>query len=458
MVAVLALPPLGLAQVSLSTVVALAQQNSSSVKLADADLRKANAVLIQTRDVYIPNLVFGSSIGPPSIGFPAGQPSVANASMQSLAYSVQQHRYIQAAEAGVHAASLSLKDAQEQVALDASNDYIELDTVSEEIAAGEQQSQHASRLVQIESERQQAGVDSMSDLLQARLTSAELKVKLMHLQSRAASLIGQIVSLTGLPAGSIRTDHASIPVVPEIKPKGSATVAVISDGIAASGIATAGIEAAEAEAQSRQDQARGDELASKIRPLIAFGAQYNRDATSLNNYNLYYGAKGTKFKADNFSAGFSIQIPVFDLGRRAKSQQSAAEALRATVEAEQARRQNDVQIATLIGSLQELEALAEVASLKEEIAAEQVKAVRAELETGNGAGVEPGAPPQQSPKAEQLALIDESGKKVEALDAGFDLTRARLNLLRALGHISDWLAEMTPFSLNQAQPQKTQVP
>jgi hypothetical protein len=76
-------PAAASAQISLSTIVDLAQRNSSAVKLADADVHKAYAVLAQTRDVYVPNLVIGSSIGPPSIGFPVGQPSIASATMQS---------------------------------------------------------------------------------------------------------------------------------------------------------------------------------------------------------------------------------------------------------------------------------------------------------------------------------------------------------------------------------------
>jgi hypothetical protein len=158
----------------------------------------------------------------------------------------------------------------------------------------------------------------------------------------------------------------------------------------------------------------------------------------LNNYNFYYA----HFKADNFSAGFSIQIPLFDLNHRAKARETAAEALRATAEAEQAQRQNDVQIATLSGSLRELDALAEVASLKQQIAAEQLKTVQTQLQTGNGAGSEPGAAPQLSPKAEQLAQIDESQKSMDSMDAEFDLSKARLSLLRALGHMEDWLHEL----------------
>ena len=439
-------PSLLPAQISVGAIVDLAQRNSSAVKLAKADQEKAYAVLSQTKDVYIPNLVIGSSIGPPSIGFPAGQPSIASASMQSLAFSFSQRQYIEAATVGVQAATLSLKDAKEQVALDASTAYIELDTIDRELEAAGQQQDFAEHLVNIEQQRAEAGVDPLSDLLQARLTAAQLKLKLLHLQSRAATLVSQLSTLTGLPKSSIKTDHATIPEIPAIK----------ADKADEAAYSTAGLESAKAEAKSKLFEARGDEEATKIRPQIGFGAIYSRDATSLNNYNLYYSrtsSNGTleKPKADNFSAGFSIQIPLFDLNKRAKARETAAEALRANAEAEQAQRQNDVQIATLSGNIRELDTLAEIASLKQQIAAEQLKAVEAQLQLGNGAGVEPGATPQLSPKAEQQAHINERQESIDAIDAGFDLAKARLSLLRALGHMDDWLLEVIPAAKAQTQ-------
>jgi outer membrane protein TolC len=427
---ILAAPTLLSGQVSLSSIVAQAQRTSSSVKLADADLQKAIAILAQTRDVYVPNFVLGSSIGPPSIGIPTGQPSIANATMQSLAFSFPQHQYILAARAGVDAANLNLKDAQEQVALDASNAYIELNTVTEELNTSKRQQEICDRLVSIEQQRADAGVDPLSEELQAKLTAAQIRLKLLHLQSRQRTLASQLAALTGLPASAMVTDPASIPEIPAIKPADAPSP----------GTLTYGIEAAQAQAESRHRQARGDELATRIFPQIGFGVQYNRDSTLLNNYSYYY----SHFKADNFSAGFSIQLPLFDLIRHAKARESAAEALRATAEAEQAQRQNDVQIAMLAGNLRELDALAEIATLKQQIASEQLNAVRAQLQLGNGSGSEPGAPPQLSPKAEQLALIDQNQKLMDSLDAGFDLTKARLSLLRALGHMQDWLSELHP--------------
>jgi outer membrane protein TolC len=424
-------------QISLATAVDLAQRESSTVKLAAADMRKGEAVLAEAKDVYMPNLILGSSVGPPSIGFSFSQPSIASASMQSLAFSRSQGKYIEAAKVGIEAASLNLKDAREQVALDASTAYIELDTVSRELEVAHQQSAYSDRLVQIEQERSDAGVDSRSDLLQARLTAAQLHLRMLHLESRAGSLISQLAALTGLPAASIKTDHASIPEIPAVR--ASETIE-----------RTSGIQAAEKQAASRQLQARGDYLSTRLWPQIGFGAQYNRDATSLGNYNTYFGSidpttgKERRFKADNFSAGFNIQISIYDRERRDKALQSAAEALRATVEAEQAQRQNDVQIANLTGNLRELDALAEIANLKQEISAEQLKAVQTQLESGNGAGPEPGATPQLTPKFEQQARIDERQKYMDALDTGFDLSKARLSLLRALGHMDDWLHTLGP--------------
>ena len=174
-------------------------------------------------------------------------------------------------------------------------------------------------------------------------------------------------------------------------------------------------------------------------PQISFDALYIRSTKLLNDANAYYAKS---IPTTNFSSGFSIQIPIFDIGHRAKARQSAAEALRATVEAEQAQRQNDVSIAELTGSLRELDTLAEIARINQQIAGEQLKTVMTELESGNGAGGGPGAPPQLSPKAEQLARIDERQKYEDALDAGFDLAKARLSLLRALGHMDDWLHEL----------------
>ena len=77
----------------------------------------------------------------------------------------------------------------------------------------------------------------------------------------------------------------------------------------------------------------------------------------------------------------------------------------------------------------------------QQIADAQLKTVMTQVEMGNGA-TGPGAQPQLSPKAEQLARIDERQKYEDALDASLSLAKTRLSLLRALGHMDDWLHEL----------------
>jgi outer membrane protein TolC len=393
------------------------------VKLAEADLMKAQAALAQAQDAYIPNFVIGSTIGY-SHGFPTGQPSVGDATMQSLVVSYSQRQYIKGARAGIDAAKSSLKDAKEQVALETSTAYIELDAVTRELAAAGQQQTFTADLIHIEQERNEAGVDSAMDLLQARLTAATLNLQRLHLETRAATLAKQLAVLTDMPVGAILPDHATIPEIPAVTAEESPRT-------------LPGIDAASSLARSKQFQAKGDDLSWR-RPSIGFGAVYNYDSNELNNYSTYY----LHTTPNNISFGFQINVPFFDFSLRAKAKETAAEALRATVEAEEAQHQNDVQIATLTGNLRELDAQAEVASLKQQIADAQLKAVMTQLEAGNGAAAGPNAQPQTTPKAEQLARIDERQKYEDALEASLGLAKARLGLLRALGHMDDWLNEL----------------
>jgi len=425
--ALTALPVVAPAQVSLSTVVELAQKNSSSVRLAKADVQKAQAQLAQARNAFVPSISFGSGLPAfPEIGFTGSLPTIWDSQVQSMVFSMPQIRYIQAARMGVQAARLSMKDAEEQVALDASTAYIELDTVDRELMAAHEQEQDAARLVAIEQQRAEAGVDSLSTLLQAQLTAAQLKLRRLHLETRYATLAEQIATLTGLPVSSITPQHSSIPEIPAISADESPRT-------------IPAIESALAMAHSKEFAARGDNEHQWFMPEIDFGAQYNRNTELLNTIRNFFASP---LPPDNFSSGFSIRVPLFNLGLHNKAKESAADALRARVEAEQAQHQNDIQIAELSSSLRELDAQAEVASLKQQIAQEQLKSVEAQLQLGNGAGNSPGAPPQPSPSIGQQARIDERQDYIDSLDASFDLSKARLGLMRALGHMQDWLDEL----------------
>ena len=420
------LPRMGHAQVSLATVIDLAQKNSTGVRAAIADVNKASAVLSETKDAVIPSINVGTGIPVfPEVGFTGQPPSIWSATAQSLVYSIPQKKYIDAASLGLRAAKTRLKDAREQVALDASTAYIELDTVRRELDIAQRQERDAARLEDIEQQRAEAGVDPLTELLNAKLTAKQMELKRIHLETHAANLEKQLSALTGLPQGSIKVDHASIPQIPEVR--GDTPRKEMH-----------GVKAAQQIAGSKYLQAKGDDETSYV-PELRFFMQYNRNTTILNDVNKFFK---NPLPANNFASGINVEIPLIDMGRRSKARESAADALRAKVEAEQAEKQNDLAIADLDGSIRELQTQAEIADLKQQIASEQLKSVLAELELGNGSGAGQGSQPQMGPKAEQLARIDESQKMEDSMDAGFDLAKARLNLLRSLGHMQDWLDEL----------------
>ena len=90
------------AQVSLTTVVELAQKNSAAVRLAQADVQKAAAQLGADPRRFHPSLSFGSGLPAfPEIGFTGSLPTIWDAPIQSMVFSMPQIRYIQAARAGV---------------------------------------------------------------------------------------------------------------------------------------------------------------------------------------------------------------------------------------------------------------------------------------------------------------------------------------------------------------------
>ena len=145
---------------------------------------RAAAGLTETKDAYIPNLVLGSSLGY-SYGFPLGEPSVFNVTSQSLLFTFSQPDYIRSARAAVQAAEFSLKDSREQVVLDASLDYIQLDKAELTLAALAQEKEYTDKLVGIEEDRVLAGVESQVELTKAKLTAAQIDLKRIHLQNDA---------------------------------------------------------------------------------------------------------------------------------------------------------------------------------------------------------------------------------------------------------------------------------
>jgi outer membrane protein TolC len=402
------------AQVSFYAAVDLALRNSPQVRVSAAQVQHAEAAVMESVDAYKPSFSVGSSLGY-SYGFPVGQPSVYSVSAQSLAFSFSQPAYIRSARAALLASQLQLKDTRQQVILEVATDYIQLVTVNQQITALDQETSFVEKLVAIENDRVDGGLDSKAELTQARLTGAQIALRRLHLLDQADLLRARLAHLTGLSPGDIVSEPQTVPKAPDItEPAG------VEDNN--------GIKAAYASANSKRFTALGD-ARQNDRPTFAFGLEYNRYA-KFNNYSEYY----LRFQHNNFNVGVQISLPLFDSTRKAKAKGSSAEAVEAGAQADQLRDQTGEQVLQLQKNIAELVAQERVTELQNELSQDQLDALTTQLQLGSA---NPGAP-APSPKDEQGARIRERGYFVDMLETRFQLTQARLALLRSMGRIEDW--------------------
>ncbi|WP_188757780.1 TolC family protein [Edaphobacter acidisoli] len=432
-VLVLAASP-AVAQISFISAIDLAQKNSPKVQAAEAAVAKAQAALQGARDVYIPTVSGGSGLGPPSYGFPLGQPSIFNFTTQSLVYSFSQPDYIRAARAALEAANLSLKDARDAVAEDVALTYVALDRDTQRQTALAQQSGYANRLVDIVQERLDAGQDSQIGLTTARLTAAQIHLAALRADDDTIADEAHLAHLIGLPAKDLTIDSASIPVIAAPTDQPATTLPATSPAVAA----------AYANARAKSEIAWGD-ARYLWRPQITFAAQYSRFA-SFNNIQDYY----LKFQHNNASAGIEITLPIFDAVHRAKARESAADAVLAKHDADAARDQFLEGRQKLQHATSEIAAQAEVAMLDQQLAQQQLDAMLIQLNSGTG---DPDKP-QVSPKDAELARIAERTKYLAVLDAKFEMRQAEINLMRQTGQLETWLksAAAAPPSVSTTTP------
>jgi outer membrane protein TolC len=407
------------AQISFYTAIDLALRNSHEVKMAAADVDRAAAALTQSRDAYIPTGSVGSSLGY-TYGFPVGQPTVVNASANSLVLSYSQPSLIRAARASLVAANASMRDTRQKVVADTALAYIELDTDRRELEALDQQHSFGDRLVEIERQRNTSGLSSGMDVTQAELTNAQLELRRLHIQNHMNLLRLRLANLTGLTEDAITPESASIPTGPAPPPADTLNATLTNN--------SAAMTSSEADAESKQWVANAEKVRI-LHPEISFGIQYSRYA-KFNNYEQYY----LRFQHNNFDVGINMTIPIFDGQARAHARVAAAEAVRAREQTNLFGLQLAEQTREFSGSLAELRAQQKIARLQSDYAREYVDVVTTELQNGTG---NPNLA-SLTPRDEQKARIEERRRYIDKLDADFQLMQAEIQLQRSLGTVEEW--------------------
>jgi outer membrane protein TolC len=435
------------AQISLASAVDLAIRNSPRIKSSEADVDRARASLAQAKDVYIPSVNAGASLGQ-AYGYSNYPPTLFTITAQSLVYNSSQSSYIYSARAGLDAAQNSLEDIREVVAEDAALTFVALDHDQQREQVLGQEFDLSNKLLAIVQDRFDAGLDTNINLTDAKLGLANLRVARLRAHEDTANDRMHLARLMGVPSESLRADGGfpSTPVTP-------------AEAGSTHGYGNASVASAFANARSKQLQAAGD-TRFLYRPQVSLVAQFNRYATFTNAWktieNEYTdnGANpGNKVGADETVFGVQISIPLFDRGRRQKGLETVAEASKALHDAEFAQVNVLDAQGRLSHSIELIQAQAEVANLEQERAQEQLEIVQTQIANRGS------TPFPLTPKDEQNARINEREKYLAVIDAAFNLHQSEISLLRQTGHLEDWLlhatvtaAPSTP-SINQAHPQ-----
>jgi outer membrane protein TolC len=341
-----------IAQISFTSAVGLALKNNPKVLTAQADVDKARATLEELKDAYIPNVVGASSIGPPSYGFPLGQPSIYNLTTQSLVFSYSQRDYVRGAMASLDAATLSLKDVREAVAEDAAITYLALNRDLQRQAVLHEQQGFADHLVTIVQDRLAAGQDTPIDLTTARLTAAQIHLARLRMDDDAATDQAHLARLLGLPPQGIATSSSTIPALAEDKPA-DITATLVGTSPA--------VESAYANARAKREIAFGENR-YLWRPQIVLEGQYSRYA-KFNNLQDYY----FRFQQNNAAIGVQITIPFFDAAHKAKAREADADASHAEHEADSIRDQFFDSRLRIQHAVAELAVRAEIATLDQQL-------------------------------------------------------------------------------------------
>jgi len=416
------------AQVSLATAVDLALGHAPKVRMAAADLAKAKASYNQVRDAYVPSATAGGGYGQ-SWGFSSNPPTLFTFTSQALVYNAAQRSNLQSASFGIKSAAFALLDAREAVEEEVAQAYLAVQHDGQRDAGLREQYGVAQRLVQIVSDRVEAGQDAAMDLTRAKLTAAQIHLSLLKTQGELAQDRAQLALLLGLSASEGLVADEPLPVL-DVAVRASASTGQTQNGLA--------VKAAYASADAKLASAKAD-TGFLFRPQVEFFAQYNRYATFTKSFaTLQEFSSTVHIGANQEAIGVQIQIPLFDRARSDKATVESYEAVHARAEADEAERSARSGQAKLRGSLALLEAQAEVAQLDEELARQQLDALTLQLNQSATSS----SGPQMTPKDEQNARIAERAKYLAYLDADFQLKQAQISLLRQSGGIDAWVKQL----------------
>jgi outer membrane protein TolC len=400
---------------TLKHAVELALAHSTATGIATAEVQHADAAYKETRDNYIPQLVFGSGLGK-SWGFPlsleGSAPSIFNVNAQSAIWNPALQQFVRATRTEWQAANLQSKDQRAQLIQDTVLSYAELNKWEQRMGRLQDEEAAANKLEEAMAERVKEGVDSPVERTKARLSAARAHLRLVQAQGSADVLREHLAKLTGLKASDVATVPDSIPAMPAVAD---------DDAIAPAAKNNPAVQAAEERARAAYLRAQGEH--KSLLPHVDFAGQYALLA-KYNNYDVFYA----HYQANNATLGVSIQFPFFSSVQHQKAAEADADAIRAKRAAEATHNQVSEETLKLQRSVRQLQAAQEVAELESEVAQSNLDATQTRTDAGTATIKDLG---------EARAQADD--RYLVLQDTNFELQRAQIGLLRSIGELEKWV-------------------
>ena len=393
----------------------LALQHSGTTAIAAAEQDRAHHAYLELRNLYLPQVVVGSGLGYTD-GFPlsleGSAPAVFNVNTQQYLLNLANQEFMRAAKTEWNASESQKQDARDQVVLETSLTYIQLDQLTSSINVLHQEAQASTRAEDITGQRVHEGVDSEVELTRARLNSARVRLRAAEMQGSADLLRQRLGQLTGLPSESIETMPESIPELPAPPQDQDLATKAVSLSPA--------VKVADQQALAKEFRARGEH--KQLLPTVDVASQYAVLAR-FNNYDQFF----LRFQRNNVTAGVEIRFPFLNFSQRSHAEAADAEALKARRQADAVRNQISNDTLKLQRAVRQLLEAREVAKLEYQLALSDVDAMQAKIESG-GATL----------RDQENARAAEHDKYAAYLDASFAVQKAELQLMRATGELQKW--------------------
>jgi len=402
---------------TLKQAVDMALGTSPELRIAQAQEEAARQSIAEARSSFIPAFYIGSGAAYTrgALQQIEGQPpAIAQAYAVSQIFNLPQKYAIRELQANSMAAGVTALSRRDDLIWRVASIYLDFDRAARTLEAVRKETDSLEKLQALTLERVKEGQEIPSEGTRARLGVAKNRQRLVELEGRTSLLESTLKSMLAMP------EDRHIRTVPDSMPASGAADSPEEEKRAIARALDNSLELRRLRHELDAKEARVRAEESQKYPQVELIAEYALEQA------IFRFETTVRTTPNNVQLGTSIKIPLFGHARiAARVGVATAELSQVRNQVEAARRRITIEVRQIFQQSRMAGAAKEVARLELELARETTEVTLARYEEGRAGA-----------RDLEQARLEESGRWNALLDAGFDLDRARLQLLRATGDIA----------------------